>query len=73
MKYKKITTAVCVVPESVTDGYMFSELATYIELIDEGGGPFVKLSQAECGEIRLQRDELEPVMQAAMELLDAAE
>lgn len=54
--YKTIVTKVIVVPEKETEGAIFSEMATSLEIDDEGSGPFIVVRQ--CGNysgIRFER------------------
>ena len=45
MKYTTIFHSAVVVPEGTAYPLFAAESATYVELVDEGGGPFIELVQ----------------------------
>jgi hypothetical protein len=55
-KYTQRCTAMTVVPE---DKPLYSEMATEVKIVDEGGGEFIEVTQtqSECGTIRIDPKE----------------
>ena len=70
----KLITEVNVI-HNKTENPIFGESITSLKLEDEGGGPFLVISQnwAENKELRLDMDELLDIVEAAKELFSQAD
>lgn len=73
--YKKTIASVAIHPEN--ESPLYSEQMTMITITDEAAGIFVDITQPTVGngrgKISLTKEEIEPVMMAAMELIRNAE
>lgn len=70
-EYKKTVTEITV--HLKADNPIFGESVTKVALEDEAGGFFIILSQNEKNELRFDLEELDLVVDAARELITAAE
>ena len=65
MKYTIIYNKAVVVPEDTTNPLFAPEHATYVELVDEGGGQFIELVQYDENhneqKLRIEFDEFEHI------------
>lgn len=74
MKYRTTTLSVAIHPPG--ENPMFSDAATHVSIEDEGGGPFLVIRQQvdhpRAGEVRLDANELDQVIEAGRQLLTQA-
>ena len=72
-KYNRTIRCVYITPVDDTVSPLFSERAVIVTVEDEAGGPFILLSTPDrdsCrGEVRLDPEELEVVLDVARELI----
>jgi hypothetical protein len=70
MKYKSTIIRISIHPENVNP--IFGEQATHVSIKDEGGGPFIELSQERDDKdkcVRVDMDELEIITAEAKKLI----
>jgi hypothetical protein len=67
------TTIIAIAVHPDADNPVFGERSTHVSIDDDGAGPFIKLQQfherTKPGELTLDLDELEEVIQAARRLI----
>lgn len=68
MKYTTRCTAITVLPEGEK---VFSEMATEISIVDEGGGEFIEITQthSDCGTIRVDPKEWPAIRSAVNRMM----